>query len=88
MRKKAAIATALALAVPATASAATPNTTLSKAVNHYWTALGFHRDATTAVKHAHLPGPVAGALAAERSEERRVGKECHTTCRSRWSPYH
>ena len=22
------------------------------------------------------------------SEERRVGKECHTTCRSRWSPYH
>ena len=24
----------------------------------------------------------------ERSEERRVGKECHTTCRSRWSPYH
>ena len=25
---------------------------------------------------------------ASRSEERRVGKECHTTCRSRWSPYH
>jgi glycosyltransferase involved in cell wall biosynthesis len=23
-----------------------------------------------------------------RSEERRVGKECHFTCRSRWSPYH
>jgi hypothetical protein len=23
-----------------------------------------------------------------RSEERRVGKECHTSCRSRWSPYH
>src|SRR6059058_6418294 len=23
-----------------------------------------------------------------RSEERRVGKECVTTCRSRWSPYH
>ena len=23
-----------------------------------------------------------------RSEERRVGKECTTTCRSRWSPYH
>ena len=23
-----------------------------------------------------------------RSEERRVGKECHLTCRSRWSPYH
>ena len=23
-----------------------------------------------------------------RSEERRVGKECQSTCRSRWSPYH
>ena len=23
-----------------------------------------------------------------RSEERRVGKECHSVCRSRWSPYH
>ena len=26
--------------------------------------------------------------AADRSEERRVGKECHSVCRSRWSPYH
>src|SRR3546814_3989144 len=25
---------------------------------------------------------------AVRSEERRVGKECVSTCRSRWSPYH
>src|SRR3546814_4742662 len=25
---------------------------------------------------------------ADRSEERRVGKECVSTCRSRWSPYH
>src|SRR3546814_8455093 len=24
----------------------------------------------------------------ERSEERRVGKECVSTCRSRWSAYH
>src|SRR3546814_20904970 len=31
-------------------------------------------------------GPSAEALA--RSEERRVGKECVSTCRSRWSPYH
>src|SRR3546814_12985376 len=29
---------------------------------------------------------VDGAVA--RSEERRVGKECVSTCRSRWSPYH
>src|SRR3546814_15507206 len=26
--------------------------------------------------------------AARRSEERRVGKECVSPCRSRWSPYH
>src|SRR3546814_19892757 len=26
--------------------------------------------------------------ALERSEERRVGTECVSTCRSRWSPYH
>src|SRR3546814_13380119 len=26
--------------------------------------------------------------AASRSEERRVGKECVSKCRSRWSPYH
>src|SRR3546814_14789048 len=33
----------------------------------------------------------AGRLArllVDRSEERRVGKECVSTCRSRWSPYH
>src|SRR3546814_12119720 len=30
----------------------------------------------------------AAALGAARSEERRVGKECVSTCRSRWSPYH
>src|SRR3546814_1219130 len=28
------------------------------------------------------------AEAETRSEERRVGKECVSTCRSRWSPYH
>src|SRR3546814_7746908 len=27
-------------------------------------------------------------VADARSEERRVGKECVSTCRSRWSPYH
>src|SRR3546814_16596493 len=28
------------------------------------------------------------SLNGRRSEERRVGKECVSTCRSRWSPYH
>src|SRR3546814_9684116 len=31
---------------------------------------------------------VIGAIGAIRSEERRVGKECVSTCRSRWSSYH
>ena len=34
-----------------------------------------------AVRNAEVAG-------AERSEERRVGKECIAVCRSRWSPYH
>src|SRR3546814_17164298 len=29
-----------------------------------------------------------GRLDVVRSDERRVGKECVSTCRSRWSPYH
>src|SRR3546814_3869753 len=29
-----------------------------------------------------------GSGSKDRSEERRVGKECVSTCRSRWSPYH
>src|SRR3546814_5859557 len=43
-----------------------------------------------------LSDPVTGAISDDdnkllkfhRSEERRVGKECVSTCRSRWSPYH
>src|SRR3546814_3094155 len=37
--------------------------------------------ATDMVLGQKLPKPM-------RSEERRVGKECVSTCRSRWSPYH
>src|SRR3546814_19593430 len=54
--------------------------------------------ATVAVGRADLSLPVGGgtvphhvgvlAYAWSRSEERRVGKECVSTCRSRWSPYH
>src|SRR3546814_19202911 len=45
------------------------------------------------VDHARK-GPIAFHVAVvgvddrSRSEERRVGKECVSTCRSRWSPYH
>src|SRR3546814_5974043 len=37
------------------------------------------------VDRPHLD-PMLACIA--RSEERRVGKECVSTCRSRWSPYH
>src|SRR3546814_12083739 len=32
--------------------------------------------------------PYRARVIHSRSEERRVGKECVSTCRSRWSPYH
>src|SRR3546814_16406820 len=31
---------------------------------------------------------LGAGLMGDRSEERRVGKECVSTCRYRWSPYH
>src|SRR3546814_2592500 len=43
---------------------------------------GFDLDAGVV---AQLYDPLA---AMPRSEERRVGKECVSTCRARWSPYH
>src|SRR3546814_8791645 len=42
-------------------------------------ALRFTADLGVVVKHV---------LPRRRSEERRVGKECVSTCRSRWSPHH
>src|SRR3546814_13271372 len=36
----------------------------------------------------HPKMDLTNARSMERSEERRVGKECVSTCRSRWSPYH
>src|SRR3546814_18538978 len=38
-------------------------------------------------KGRHWP-PSPSKSPVRRSEERRVGKECVSTCRSRWSPYH
>ena len=37
--------------------------------------------------YGRAPGGPGEALTV-RSEERRVGKECASMCRSRWSPYH
>src|SRR3546814_18949402 len=37
---------------------------------------------------ASIKGKDGKVVQDDRSEERRVGKECVSTCRSRWSPYH
>src|SRR3546814_946028 len=37
---------------------------------------------------AAIRAQVLAGAGETRSEERRVGKECVSTCRSRWSPYH
>src|SRR3546814_21158338 len=43
----------------------------------------------TPEKHKIFNGILAGAYASKgRSEESRVGKECGSPCRLRWSPYH
>src|SRR3546814_17133987 len=48
------------------------------------------RDQNTPQWVPHLAFKVGSydELVAARSDERRVGKECVSTCRSRWSPYH
>src|SRR3546814_10590622 len=45
-------------------------------------------DYATGVLAQSIGGGGGSGGAAYRSEERRVGKECVSTCRSRWSPYH
>src|SRR3546814_4897620 len=46
-----------------------------------------HAQQTGDANRRGAPRGAAGCRIA-RSEERRVGKECVSTCRSRWSPYH
>src|SRR3546814_2269938 len=42
----------------------------------------------TAIVELRVERAACARQALQRSEERRVGKECVSTCRSRWSPYH
>src|SRR3546814_11308631 len=52
------------------------------------------RDRQDGIDEGQSPGAGVAFFSLEmsadqlRSEERRVGKECVGTCRSRWSPYH
>src|SRR3546814_15429198 len=49
--------------------------------------MGEQRRPAIAMVNDHDPS-VATIFPRKRSEERRVGKECVSTCRSRWSPNH
>src|SRR3546814_15929858 len=44
--------------------------------------------ATTPPAQAEMMGSIRNVTLFRRSAERSVGKECVSTCRSRWSPYH
>src|SRR3546814_19105509 len=46
------------------------------------------RDARVQFEHERVLNLFAAGEILSRSEERRVGRECASTCRSRWSPYH
>src|SRR5213080_5182917 len=53
-------------------------------------ALPIYQDREVALAFGRMEQPEQAALGGteERSEERRVGKECIAVCRSRWWPYH
>src|SRR3546814_11930441 len=51
----------------------------------------FDSEVTRVAREVGTEGKLGGQATVPgvaRSEERRVGKECVSTCRSRWSPYH
>src|SRR3546814_15111449 len=57
-------------------------------IDHFATA-GFDRaDGPVDVVDADVIAPARHRHFRHRSEERRVGKECVSTCKSRWSPFH
>src|SRR3546814_11831660 len=68
---------AVILIVPMSILAALAGVWLTSDDNNIFTQIGLMVLVGLACKNAIL-----------RSEERRVGKECVSTCRSRWSPYH
>src|SRR3546814_14852093 len=71
---------------------------LALALRRLGTGVGEFRPATSSLLHSAaaasgVPSDIPARRVDEadalcRSEERRVGKECVSRCRSRWSPYH
>ena len=59
---------------------------LKNAIDSVFVSFAFRNKPLAAIGYS--AGVGGGIRAIERSEERRVGKECTMTCRSRWSPYH
>src|SRR3546814_14157050 len=45
-------------------------------------------DVSASVEYSNPDFTLAPGVTDDRSEERRVGRECVRTCRSRWAPYH
>src|SRR3546814_19487119 len=68
-------------------SFAAPVTEGLRLVIEYFTALN-QRDVAGIAKTLHFPFAIYENIEPLRSEERRVGKECVSKCRSRWSPSH
>src|SRR3546814_12071679 len=58
----------------------------SRAADERSAARRVERDASALVEIIDARAAVADDETVSRSEERRVGKECVSTCRSRWSP--
>src|SRR3546814_5414833 len=59
-------------------------------VHHLASRIPYYRLPRVLRDHPELAGPsrLTFLQSLGRSEEQRVGKECCSTCRSRWSPYH
>src|SRR3546814_9710470 len=86
-------ASAIALAVPAAAQPAAKVAAANEAALQEPSTAGFVRAVqvypyTEGALYRLYAAPARITAIALRSEERRVGKECVSTCKSRWSPYH
>src|SRR3546814_13482650 len=60
----------------------------SPSSHHHQTKGGAPCRVVPAILHPSRLPMTGGRCCCRRSEERSVGKECVSTCRSRWSPYH
>src|SRR3546814_15484069 len=89
-------ATAIGFSAPLIATLLSAVFLKEKVGRHRWlaTMIGFlgvliiiHPDPGTMISQGAIYALVGVCFISARSEERRVGKECVSTCRSRWSPY-